>query len=655
VTAAANKASSPSGREGPDHGPTVDPITRELRRTSVSQLQTADPSTNEGCPRKWAYDKVFGLDPEPSTPAQETGTEHHGYMETYLKSGEIRLPDRILRNLHFVPKPGLDLLVEHPTIPVMTDGSSGLAHAPLRAAGIPVVGYIDCVHGRLDNPGGTEIEDTRDPPGTIAVWDWKFTGSMEYAKSGPDLVKTIQMAGYGKYRFDVGWPGELVRLGHGYFPARGRGEPRSIRVDRTAIEKSWEHAESVARLLIDVAKETDPEKVPANRKACNAFKKKCIYAAEGICTAGMHNSLAKLVGAKPTPEDLIMPVSLLDRLGKTGLQAPTPVAATVALTGTVTGLTDVEKDAAAIKLAQEQEAARAKAAEIAKLQIEEQELRAARAFDAIYDRVIAHGMGSPTFAGEALALLKRAKPSAPAIVFAGSGQLGPLEVTDPATLHELIGELDIMAAQRTEAAKNAPAPLPAPVTAPAPVPVAAILSPETPTPVAAPVPATVPTAPAAAQAVTATPTPDDVAAVAAKSPRKPRASKADDGTFGTGVVNPGDGVDRRPGSTTGISLVVDCTIDGVATTSLHGLIDEWCAVLANKYEAADIRCAPDKSPLSFGKWPGALQAYVREIAPALAPGWYSVDSRSGQVIEVIIEALRPIIRASGGSLIRGIR
>lgn len=629
---AGEKAQSPSGREGPDHGPTVDPITRELRRTSVSQLQTADPSTNEGCLRKWWYDKVFGRS-EPSTAPQDLGRELHGYMEAYLPTGEMRLPDRIVRNLHFVPTPGPDLRIEHPTIPTMSDGSSGLAHAPLRAAGVPVVGYIDCVHGRLEKRGGADIEDTRDPPGTINVIDWKFMRTMEYAKTGPELVKTIQMAGYGKYRFDVGWPGELVRLAHGYFPEKGRGDLRSIRVDRTTIEKAWEHAESVTRSIRDVARETDPEKVEPNRRACRAFKKLCIHAQAltGACTAGMHNSLRSIVGARTAPLTLpedFMAVSILDRIRGTGAQAPTPVAVTVALTG----VPDPSAEAAS------------KAAALAKLQAEEQELRAAKQFDVLLEKVHAHGMGMPSFAGPALELAQRARPNGNV---QGEGQLQPLTIEDPAELTKLLGELDTIAAQRAEAAKNAPPPVPThapvPVAAPPVASVPALLPPESPVQIAGPAPATVPTAPAASAP----------AAEPAKAPRKSRTKDvpaepaAADGKFGTGQAPAGNA----------INLLVDCTVDGVAVTSLHGLIDEWCHALANgtKPPSADIRCATEGSPLSFGKWPGALAAFVRETAVELPPGWYSIDSRGGQVMEVVIDALRGVIRASGGSLIRGVR
>jgi hypothetical protein len=645
---------SPSGRVAPDHGPTVDPVTREVRRSSVSQLQTADESTNEGCLRKWWYDKIMGLT-EPSTRSQETGTEHHGYMEHHLVTGEKRLPDRIVRNLHFVPKPGPDLLVEHPTIPTMSDGSSGLAHAPLRAAGIAIVGYIDLIHGRCENPGTTDILDAYDPPGTIAVVDWKFTGSMEYAVAPGDLPKKIQMAGYGKYRFDVGWPGDLVRLAHGYFPERGRGELRTIRVDRDRIERSWEHAESVMRSIIDVARETDPDKVPGNRRACNAYRKKCMHAAGGYCTAGMHSSLRSIVGASVAPPpvapgDLIMPVSILDRL-RGGAQTPTPVAVTAALTPNSAAVVPADDGKAAAEAAKEK--ARA---ELAAMQAEEKLLREAKAFETTVDSVAAHNMGLPRFDGRALELIKKAKPSRPDAFFAGMGTLGgtpedPFIVTDPAELAGLLVELDALAAQKAEALKNAPPPIATPAPTPAPAPAAAstvpaILPPEAPVRTPAPVPATVPTAPAAAQAPTPVGQNAEGAGEATKAPRKPRAAKTADKPEGV-----------APAPTGGLVLYVDCVVEGVATTSLHGLIDEWCAALAagTKPPSADIRCPTEGSPLSYNKWPGALTAFIREAAAELPDGAYAIDSRGGAIAETVIEALRPIIRARGGVLVRGYR
>ncbi len=640
------KARSPSGREGPDHGKTV--VDGIVRRTSVSALQMADDSTSAGCLRKWWYDKVMGRS-EPTTKAQANGTRLHGEMEAYLKTGEPRLSDQILRHLHFVPRPGSDLLVEHPTIPELSDGSSGLHLAPLRAAGIPVVGFIDLVHDRLTNQGGTEIEDTDDPPGTVEVIDWKFPGSMDFAKQGRELVKTIQMAGYGKYVFEVVPDAKLVRLSHGYMPTRGRGSKATVRADRDTIEKSWEHAESVARSTVDAARETDADKVTANRRACRAYNKQCIHASNGYCTAGMHNSLRALIGATASsallaPEDDPVGLTILDRIRQTSAApaAPQPVAATIALSGTVTPPVPVVPTGPT-----PEEIATARALEVAKLQAEEANARAVRNFEALADKVLAHNMGFPALAGVAAGLSTQAPGSERR---APGGLLGAVDTTtgtvftieDPAVLAQLLQELDAAAAARALAAVGTPAPQPG-----------GILSPETPVVV---VPVQVSTPAPTTPTVIA---PDRQAALAlglsvvgaivvesaeatATKTRKPRAAKVD-----AGVAAPS--TDDR------VILIVDGTVEGIATTSLHGLIDEWCSALASKFDAADIRCAAQDGPLGYNKWRGALAAFVRETSAQLPAGVYSIDTRGNELAEIVVQALAPRIRTSGGFVFRGIR
>lgn len=607
-------AKSPSGREGPDHGPTV--LDGVVRRTSVSALQTADDSTDEGCLRKWWYHYVRGLK-EPQTEAQANGTRLHSVIERYLRTGEKRLPDVILKNLHIVQPPGPDLLIEHPLVPAMPDGSSGLHLSPVRAAGIPLVGFIDLVHDRLTNLGGADVEDTQDSPGTVEVIDWKFTLSMDYAKTPAQLPKTIQMAGYGKWAFETLPDLKLVRLSHGYMPARGRGAKPTIRVDRDVIERSWEHADSVARSVIDAARETDPDRVPANRRACNAYNKKCIHAQGRYCTAGMHNSLREIANAKSAGIPMGLNVignSILDKIRQQSNPAPQPtsVAATIGLTGTVVPPVAVDR-----------------AAEIARLQAEEAEQIATRAFEAVCDKIVEHQMGFPHLTDSAAALYVKAKGAA----HAPSGQLGSLDaggapivvIPSPEVLAGLLGELENAAAKRAAVAASSPAPSPGP----------AITPPEAPLQPITQAAATVPTAPA--------PTPQAVAAAESVAKK----------TRGPGRPKTTPAADAPPGGQ--VILLVDGIADGVSAMSLHGLIDELAMSLANEYNAADIRCASNDTPLGFGKWTGAYHAHVRDAVATLAPGVYAVDTRGSQLAEIFVDALRSRIRETGGFLFRGAR
>lgn len=650
-----SESASPSGRSGPDHGHTV--VDGIVRRTSVSALQLADTSTDAGCTRKWWYAYVQHRK-EPQTAAQLHGVRLHGEIEQYLRTGEPRLSDQILKCLHFVPSPGSDLLVEHPLIPVMADGSSGLHLAPLRAAGIPVVGFIDLVDDRRVNVGSHEIEDTVDPIGTVQVTDWKFTGSMDYAKQAHELVHLIQMAGYGKYIFDVVPGTRFVRLSHGYMPGRGRGDKRSALVDRDAVERTWEHAESVARTIIDAAREPDPDKVPANRRACRAFHKLCVHAADGYCTAGTFNSLRSICSATVSPRQLItkddiMGLTVLQAIRGNGAApeqtaAPAPVATSVAAMLNLGGAVAAPDPAIA---------AAAKQAEIDRLKAEEAALKAQRAFADLCGRVAAHGMGFPALGGAAAQLFPQGVPS---------GQLGAknpdgtyqLTVSDTDTMVQILVELDKLAADRAAALAGAPAPQPVsqPVqtqTAVAPPPVAT-----SPAPAALPVQAG-PTAPAllsaeappvsipqasTAPAPTAPSGQTVVATAPAEAPKKRgRKPKADSAATQT---------TEHVGNT--IDLLIDCVVEDGDATSLHEMIDAVCTELAALVNAADIRCASADSPLGYNKWQGALASRIREVCEKLPPGTYSIDTRGSAIRAIAAESISVVVRASGGRIYRGV-
>lgn len=624
-----------------DHGPTV--VDGVVRRTSVSALQMADASSSSGCLRKWWFDKVAGKR-EPSTKAQENGTTKHAEIEAYLRTGEGRPSDQIIRNLHLAPAPGPDLLLEHPMIPVMPDGTSGLHLAPLRVAGIPMAGFIDVLHDRRTNEGADEDANALDPPGTLTVIDWKFPGSLNYALTGPQLIDTLQMSGYGKYVFNVAPATEFVRLTHVYMPTKGAGRKATALVRRDAVEKSWEHAEGVARSVIDAARETDPEKVPANRRACRAYNKQCMHAAGGYCSAGVHNSLRDLVATKAnvsailaTEPEGLMGLNILDRI-RQGNATPSPA---VAIPSAPAGPTA-------------EEIAATKAAEITKLQAEEAFARDARAFAALSDKVIAHGMGYPHLDGNAAELSEHAQNPASR---QPSGALGASEVTGPslvipdyATLAQLLAELDA-------AATAQPAPTPAPD-------VAAILSPETPaTPTVIPVSTPAPTAPAASLQTTiiapvtppATTAIDEVTTPKRRGRPPKAAAPAQTVTIDTTGVSGTIGlhVEREPDSR--VILIVDATVEGVDVTSLHGLVDDACAQLCATFHAADVRCAPQDGPLGFAKWRGALASKVREAAEELTPGVYTIDTRGNEITEIAVGALAARVRSSGGYMIRGIR
>lgn len=98
----------------------------------------------------------------------------------------------------------------------------------------------------------------------------------------------------------------------------------------------------------------------------------------------------------------------------------------------------------------------------------------------------------------------------------------------------------------------------------------------------------------------------------------------------------------------GIVLYLNAIEDGVSfkrlETYAYALADE----LAKAEGAADVRCAPEKSSLAFGKWKGALAAVAKASPPP--PGAY-LASMSDEIVAVVAEALTP----SAARVVRGIR
>jgi hypothetical protein len=75
----------------------------------------------------------------------------------------------------------------------------------------------------------------------------------------------------------------------------------------------------------------------------------------------------------------------------------------------------------------------------------------------------------------------------------------------------------------------------------------------------------------------------------------------------------------------------------VGAQSLDAVVAEYAAKIATQAGAPDIR-ASEHEALKFGKWKGVLAAMAREGVAALAPGWYTIDTR-GDFGAVVVEAV----------------
>jgi hypothetical protein len=283
-----------------------------IRFLSVSQIGAYDPNQEGGCPRRWAYTKLFGKKEE-STEAQEKGKLFARQLEHYLKTGSDALSPELRVGKHLLPQPGPDLEVERelgdaekavalcdllhtitlPSKQVASVTEEIEVAARLTAAGIPLTGAPDVRHRRgeyVDRTGAVRREDA--PDKTVEVIDHKSTSQVydRTAKDGkiwPGYAKTIeqvmaatQMIGYAVASANTYPDIELVRLSHIYYQTK-RGLAADKRTGILTVEEArrrWSPINAIGREMSDVAKAKRPEDVPANSRSCRAFNKDCPHA-----------------------------------------------------------------------------------------------------------------------------------------------------------------------------------------------------------------------------------------------------------------------------------------------------------------------------------------------------------------------------------------
>lgn len=625
---------SPADKHREEVGHTINPD-GTIHHFSVSNVELGDPRAEGGCIRRFWYKNVGGKKEEEkakSAEAKAAGTKLHDELKHYLKTGEKVLGPLAMKGLHFVPPPGPDLIVEQGIHTATT--VDGVVHisSPLTAAGIPFVGYIDLAHRRAINYGADDPEDTIDPPGTIAVIDWKRKGSAKNRDGGstllrPDqLIRTVQMLGYGEFVRRAGFATNYVRLGHGYFPAKD-GAPRMVSKLHTVdeFEKGWDYVEGLGRTLVHVVKETVAEKVPANLKACGAYGG-CPM--RGFCTAAQATSLSSLFGES---EKEALKMGLLDQLDV----QPQP---------------DIQA-----QLAKEEATLKAQAA------IQQQNTNAGLL--AAWHTIVAAGRGFPTLGGEAARAFAAANNTqAPSAGFAGAGQLSAITIMAPAQILQLAGELS--------GAPAIPAPPPPVVAAmaqvAAPMPGFSILPPDAPpsNPMLASrqpdgVPTTVISTPT--EPMPAPPSTEAVSEPPKKKRGRPKASESAPSQVVTQTASsPTSAAVQTAGDDLDLEVFVDCIPNG-DFMSLNAYADKICKALADRYcfdekgqpTISDIRCAPSTSPIGFGKWEGAVHALVVENPPK--NDTYVLDTRGNRIAEIVADAMRVVCLSRNALYVRGIR
>lgn len=652
----------------------VDGRVRFLAPTTIQKADPNDPGGG-GCLRRWFYEKVMGFKPDDEEkPWLDLGKQCHGEVEHLIKTGENVL-GRITSSTRRFAEPfiGRPVLVEYD----IGGGNPDLSLATLTAAGIPIVGYVDIIS---DLPAlGEDGELTDDPPGTIEELDWKFGGAKkgadrgDFSKSGSDLLIDTQMIASAEWisrKLErAGKPAWHHRLSHVYTNTKGRSESSkaTVRVDREHIARRWEYVDAVARTIADVARETSPDRVPANTNACGSFGG-CPFAKPGVCSAFDFNSLDSFFGGTGS-------MGLMDSLNLGGVTppapaAPAPVAPPVVAASpagvhaTIPGH-DIASQMAALMGGAPAAAAPAFTVEFANA----------------VDEIAAKGYGFPPLAGDAakaFAHLMRSRghnvPDAPA--YPGAGELGQIAAAqDQARVVGMAAELRPLPVKGTAPVVAPPPAAPAVVVSQAPgllsaeSPISGTFSPTAlpiegfgaPTPanpgttpgvgvpgLIASVPASVAAPIIAAGATSAPPALPDVAPVAPRT-RKPRTKKPDTAPAGASA----DAV-----ATAGEDpawLFVDCR-PNIAHDDLQEHITTWLVGMAKHYKCdpLDVRCASkEETRLAFGAWKGAVQAVAAAAAKHLAAGAWYLDTRGSETNEAVLEGLR----ASGvfEMIVRGVR
>jgi hypothetical protein len=554
----------------------------------------------------------------------------------------------------------------------------------LTADGVPFVGKIDCFHRRGINKGG-DFGELYDPPGTAEAIDWKRKGNTK-TRDGTstllepvELIRTVQMSGYGEAIRRAIPDIQYVRLSHGYFPERG-GPPRKVTKLHVVDDfpKAWEYVEGVVRTIKDVARETDAEHVPINKNACDAYGG-CPY--RETCSGYQRNSMDNLwnkvavdikkeneVGLLTNiPNVVAQPVQLA-----APMQQVPPQYTFVAPPQPDLNITLAENAAALqrAQLADEEAALRAQQAKQQAVGVPQPDLAAA------WQRIQSYGRGVPSLYADAAQALAQAfgVPLGPDGGFTGGGQLASIKLEYPSHIFQIEQELAAQAANQA----NPPQPPPPPP----PVQSMGLLAPNAPSSVpvlAAQMPAIAPPAvqvPAAAQqpvaqSTTIAPLPTEAPKRGRGRPRKTDTASST-GALAESLASPAQGVSTQGSPLAGavstspstgageLEVYINCR-PNYPTSGLDSYVDfvnnelarRYCVDAQGRPTIQDVRCAPKDSPLAFGGWKGAVHELVRTNPPS--DGAFHLDTGVDELKEIVADAMRVVCSQRGGLFVQGTR
>ncbi len=233
-------------------------------RLSASQL-----STWKLCHRKWFYDKIMKLPPDPNARPKygaEIGTEIHAALETYQQTGyRLEVGKQIVHEVDIGKVLAFvwdhDLILPHVLNPnVLSEGECDTL-----IGGVPFIGYID-KRWRIGS--------------TMYIMDYKSTKQWSYTKTEEEAAYDPQTLVYAKWALEQEGVDNVVFY---YFNIRYTYPvvpPRFIKVRHTWATIQ-EYLDAAAGIVAEIEASRDqPEyRFEQNRDACYAYGK-CEFAYE---------------------------------------------------------------------------------------------------------------------------------------------------------------------------------------------------------------------------------------------------------------------------------------------------------------------------------------------------------------------------------------
>lgn len=232
------------------------------KKVSATQLNKFDDTLETGCQRRWAFQYIWKL-PDPAGAGAELGSKVHDHLERFVRDGVVFPVAEKSGKLAFQL---LDYCVEVRDRPGLEVERNFVYHE----GGVVYTGKVDirCLH----------------PTGMSWVRDWKTSANPGQCGLRPhtmmDDTQAVMYARQELEREDIERRDKLM-LDWVYVKTRPPKEDPIVcrgHFTREQVELAWPRVHRLGERVTE-ARQTikDPNDLPANRKACWAYRKPCPY------------------------------------------------------------------------------------------------------------------------------------------------------------------------------------------------------------------------------------------------------------------------------------------------------------------------------------------------------------------------------------------